>query len=112
MAQKGKVITDRHLVSNYELYFDELVEACGCPDITFVLYVSSSERKRRVLSRNPEDPDLKDLKRKIFSDEPYIKIRDFLEKYEMLYEMVDATKMNLTEVVEYICNRINNSDFL
>lgn len=114
LAQKGKVITDRHLVSNYywnsdadhDLYFDELVEACGCPDITFVLYVSSSERRRRILSRNPEDPD---LKRKVFSDEPYINIRDFLEKYKMLYEMVDATKMSLTEVADYICNRINRA---
>lgn len=112
LAQKGKVITDRHLVSNYywnsdadhDLYFDELVKKCGRPDITFVLYVSSRERKRRILSRNPEDPD---LKRKVFSDEPYIKIKDFLEKYKMPYEMVDATKMSLTEVVEYVCNRIN-----
>ena len=80
-----------------------MVKACGCPDITFVLYVSSDERKRRISLRNPEDPD---LKRKVFSDEPYAKMREFLEKYKMPYEIVDATNMNLTEVVGYICSRI------
>lgn len=111
LAKKGKVITDRHLVSNYywnsdpdhDSYFDELVNACGCPDMTFVLYVSGDERKRRILSRNPEDPD---LKRKVFSDGPYVKMKDFLEKYEMLYEMVDTTNMSLNEVVEHIFDRI------
>lgn len=111
LAKKGSVVTDRHLVSNYywnsdtehDSYFDELVKACGCPDITFVLYVSSDERKRRISLRNPEDPD---LKRKVFSDEPYAKMREFLEKYKMPYEIVDATNMNLTEVVGYICGRI------
>lgn len=110
LAKKGNVITDRHLVSNYywnsdaehNSYFDELVESCGCPDITFVLYVSSDERKRRILSRNPEDPD---LKRKVFSDEPYTKMREFLEKYKMPYEIVNASNMSLEEVVGYICDK-------
>ena len=78
---------------------------CGCPDITFVLYVSGDERKRRILTRNPEDPD---LKRKVFSDEPYAKMKDFLEKYEMLYEIVNTTNMDLNEVVEYICGKITD----
>ena len=115
LAKKGSVVTDRHLVSNYywnsdaehESYFDELVKACGCPDITFVLYVSGDERKRRILSRNPEDPD---LKRKVFSDEPYAKMKEFLEKYEMPYEIVNAANMSLAEVVRYICEKIEKMD--
>lgn len=113
LAKKSSVITDRHLVSNYywnsdtehDSYFDELVKACGGPDITFVLYVSSNERKRRILSRDTDDPD---LKRKVFSDEPYTKMRDFLKKYKMPHEIVDTTNMSLTEVVEYICYRFLN----
>ena len=114
IAKDKNVITDRHLVSNYYwnaevnhiTYFDELVKSCGIPDITFVLYVSEAERKRRIILRNPED---KDLERKIFSNEPYEKIKEFLERYNMTYEFINTTKMNLNEVVEYIVTKIQNT---
>lgn len=110
LSRVNNIITDRHLASNYywnndsdDEYFKSLVSDCGHPDITYVLYVSSDERKRRIRSRDSEDPD---LKRSVFSDEPYERIVDFLECNNMRYEVINATKISLDEVVNIILKNI------
>ena len=110
LAKEKNIITDRHIVSNYywnneddEEYFDRLISDCGKPDITFVLYVEAAERKRRIIGRNEMDPD---LKRNVFSNEPYEQIKSFLIDHDMRYELVDATNISLDEVVSYIYGRV------
>lgn len=110
IATKKDVITDRHLVSNYywnnnndDEYFNYLIEDCGKPDITFVLYVSSEERRRRILERNIKDPD---LEREVFDNESYKVIEGFLEKYDMKHYIIDTTNLTLEEVVNIIIKEV------
>lgn len=112
-AKERDIVTDRHLVSNYywncvddEHYFNMLVNECGVPDITFVLYVSADERKRRIAKRNLNDPD---LRRNVFDDSCYEKMKSFLEIYHMNYVFIDADNKNLNEVVQEIVEVIKDN---
>lgn len=111
-AKEGNVVTDRHLVSNYywnciedEEYFNLLVKECGIPDMTFVLRVSAAERRKRIVERNPEDPD---LNRNVFDDSCYEQMKSFLEKYQMKSVFIDSDNKTLDEVVQEIVESINN----
>lgn len=102
----SNVVTDRHLVSNYywnciddEKYFSLLVSECGAPDITFILYVSENERKRRIALRNSDDHDLYN---NLFDDTCYKRMEFFLKKYKMNYYFIDSNTKGLDEVVNEI----------
>ena len=111
MSQNKNVVTDRHLASNYywnytlegKGYFEELVNNCGKPDYTFILYATPDERRNRMKHRNPHDND---LNRDVFSDEPYEKIKKFIEEYGMNAEIIDTSELSLKEVVEKIVCKI------
>lgn len=115
-AKEGDVVTDRHLVSNYywncvddEDYFNTLVNECGHPNMTFVLYVSATERRKRIAERNPSDPD---LNRNIFDDSCYEQMKCFLERQQMKYYFINSDNKGLDEVVQEIIEIIDNNTTL
>ncbi len=107
MAKKRNLVTDRHLCSTYytdatgqnrEL-FDHLVRLCGKPELTVVLYAEPQIRKERILSRDPNDPDLKE---KTFTDMDYRRIVEFLDHYQMNYILLDSSHIPQEEVAARI----------
>ena len=115
-AKEGGVVTDRHLASNYywncvgdDEFFGELVSDCGAPEFTFVLYVSADERRRRITSRNPNDPD---LVRNVFDDLCYEKMEHFLISHRMNYYFIESDSEGLDEVVQEIVGIIKSKTTL
>ena len=114
IAKEKSIVTDRHLASNYcwngteenHQYFDYLVKICGKPNYTFVLYAPAKERERRIRSRNPNDPDLKN---KVFDDRQDDKLASFLKEYKMPHCIVNNAQMSLEETIEYILNVLRKS---
>jgi len=113
LSQRTKtenIVTDRHLCSMFainatgknDVFFDYLVSATGKPDLTVILFAEAAARRARIIRRDPADPDLRD---KVFSDEKYQKLRQFVEQYEMPYLWIDSTHMGLGEVVDAILRR-------
>ena len=107
---KGKhVVTDRDLCSTYfwnktkdnEMLFDELVRMCGLPDVIVILYADAEVRRKRILGRNANDPDLKE---KILPDSSYKKMLEFVERYQAHYIWVDNSNLNLDETVQRIAD--------
>lgn len=107
LGQGKNVVTDRHLCSTYLWnvtdnnmpIFDFLAEACGKPDLTVILYAEGGVRKKRILSRNPLDPDLNE---DIFTDEKYEKALEFVRRYNMKYIWLDNTSLDIKQTVEKI----------
>lgn len=107
---KGKhVVTDRDLCSTYfwnktkdnEMLFDELVRMCGLPDVIVILYADAEVRRKRILGRNANDPDLKE---KILPDSSYKKMLEFVERYQAHYIWVDNSNLHLDETVQRIAD--------
>ncbi len=105
--QKGNIVTDRHLCSTYfwnknpenERFFDYLVEVCGLPDLTILLFTDQQVRRKRISQRNPGDPDLLN---KILPNSCYDKMLEFVERYHAPYHLVDNSHMALEETVDRI----------
>ena len=106
LAKEKNIVTDRHLVSNYycnseqnDLLFDQLVNYCGIPDLTVILFASPEVRRDRILHRNPNDPD---LLTKTVNNDGYQKMQYFLKKYQMPFHLIDTTSLDIDRVVETI----------
>ncbi len=110
--QGRNIITDRHLCATYlwnavEInirFFDFLVEMCGKPDLTVILYAEPDTRRQRIMHRNPNDPDLQE---NIFTDEKYGKALEFVKRYNMKYLWLDNTEITICQTVERIKRYIN-----
>ncbi len=108
--QNMNVIMDRHVLLNYfwngnsdtESIFKMQVDCFGKPDLTILLLASPQTRRKRIRSRNPNDPDLK--KRRMFKED-YSIILDFLEKYGYNYVPVDTEQLSIEDMVLQ-CKRI------
>ncbi len=107
------IVTDRHLASNYywngiedDEYFDYLVNECGNPDITIILYVSAAERKRRIAIRSPNDPD---LERNVFDDSCYERMYRFMKHNKMNYFIIDANNKGFKQVTDEVMSIIRNN---
>ena len=108
--QNMNVIMDRHVLLNYfwngnsdtESIFKMQVDCFGKPDLTILLLASPQTRRKRIRSRNPNDPDLK--KRRMFKED-YSIILDFLEKYGYNYVLVDTEQLSIEDMVLQ-CKRI------
>ncbi|PEQ91714.1 hypothetical protein CN481_15610 [Bacillus sp. AFS006103] len=108
-------ITDRYFVStfihNQNEYSDEimkvLIRKLHLPAFTVVLYAGKEERKRRMINRNPEDPDLFKLED---TEKMYLEIKQFLDKYGFNYIWVDTTDITIDEIVNIIITnvKVNN----
>ena len=105
---KGEnIITDRHLVSNYfwsgdsssKAVFDCMISLIGKPDYTFLLYANEDTVRKRLLSRDKNDPDI--IKTPLIS-EVYSKMENFLIDQKMRYKFIDSSKFTANEVVDKI----------
>ncbi len=103
--ENENIITDRHFLSNYywcgsdrtEPIYKCMIDLIGKPDYTFLLYATSEEGRRRIIKRDPTDPDVKKTARYL---EAKRKMEDFLIRYNMDYQAIDTTNLNENEVVE------------
>ena len=108
--QNMNIIMDRHVLLNYfwngnsdtESIFKMQVDCFGKPDLTILLLASPQTRRKRISSRNPNDPDLK--KQRMFKED-YSIILDFLEKYGYNYVPVDTEQLSIEDMVLQ-CKRI------
>lgn len=100
--KNDSVVLDRHVLLNYfwngteesEEIFSLQQKMFGKPDLTILLYASSDVRKRRIINRDPNDPDL--LNDNIWND-GYDKMIDYLDKYQYRYELVDTNNLTIDE---------------
>lgn len=111
------IVIDRHLVSNYywngdnvsDEVFHCIVDYCGKPDLTILLYATSQKRMERLQKRNINDPDLSDPEKK---DDGYNKMVGFLDKFQLPYVVIDTNDKSLDEVkseVDIIMNKFNDN---
>ena len=105
--QDDNIITDRHLVSNYfcntngkqDDIFEILLKYSSIPKITFLIYADENVRKQRMIERNPLDEDIKKVNT---LDNPYEKMKNYLEINNMEYVLIDNTYLECNESVEKI----------
>lgn len=105
------IIMDRHILLNYfwngnkesEKIFETQIKLFGKPDLTILLYASPEVRMKRILNRNPNDPDLKKQGMKEYG---YDKLTKFLEKYNYNYVLVNTEEKLINEVIEECKNII------
>ena len=111
LSHKQSIVADRHLVStwfwNYDgtnqAYFDYLVNVCGCPEKTFLLYAEEKIRKERLMERDPYDKDLQ----VVFDTEMAMeKMTAFTKHYHMPYQIIDTSHMAAEEVAEQITEQV------
>ena len=106
------IVTDRHLVSNFIWngstsnleFFDCLLNLCGKPTFTIILYADDKTRKERILHRGGNTTDLQ------FIDcipDAYNRMEWFLKHYNMRYAFVDSTNMNIFDTTSAIYDIIS-----
>ena len=102
---KGKnIITDRHLLSNYawsgspesEPIFDAIIKAIVAPDFTFIVYGDAQTIRKRLMSRDEQDSDLKKIAK---TEEIYKKMFAFAEKHKMPYFVIDTQDKSPDDIV-------------
>ena len=107
------IVTDRYFASNYSwngcpgnaYVFEHLIGELGKPEITFLIYVRPEVRAERLRLRNPEDADLRNATRD-FSDRMYHRLRDFLDRYDFHYHLIDTSDMDAGQTLEKVCGII------
>lgn len=108
--KNDNIVLDRHILLNYywngndesEEIFNTQIKMFGKPDLTIILYASPEVRMRRILNRNPNDPDLQN---KNMMKDGYDKLLEFVKKYEYNYVMIDTDNLSIDEVINE-CNNI------
>ena len=108
-----KIITDRHLLSNYcwsgtpdsEIVFETLVTTLGQPDFTFVLEAEEETVRERLIGRDRMDPDISKVN---FIPEAYRKMKEFLLKYQMKHEIINTTSLNREQVCDIIILKLKS----
>lgn len=105
------IVTDRHILSNYcwsgaeetDYIFDAIYKTIGAPTFTFLIYADPEAVRKRLVSRDKEDPDLKKVK---FIPEAYEKMKKVLNNYEMPSLVIDTTNMNADEVLNTMIDEL------
>lgn len=106
------VVLDRHILLNYfwngnndtEQIFKTQIEMFGKPDLTILLSASIETRRKRILERNANDPDLNKSNMWVYG---YDKMIYFLEKYNYNYVIVDTDNLSTLETSN-ICKTLIN----
>ncbi|MDD4282713.1 MAG: AAA family ATPase [Bacilli bacterium] len=109
-SKREDIIFDRGLLSTYyfsfndmnSFLFDALVNNCGSPDLTIILYASIEERLRRIRARDSSDKDLD--KRRLYVD-GYIKYFEGVERYKLSHYLINTENLNKDEVL-VLCQRL------
>ena len=104
------VIVERSMISTYfyehekvsDKEFNYLLTLDCIPDITFILYASSDERKKRIELRDCNDEDLKS--KEALSD-GYKEMLDCVKNYHIPYIGINTENYNVDEIVD-ICTDI------
>lgn len=112
--ENKNIIMDRHILLNYfwngnkesEDIFKTQIKLFGRPDLTILLYASPEVRMKRILNRNPNDPDLEKQNMKEYG---YDKLTNFLKKYNYPYVLVNTEEKLIEEVIEECKNIILRS---
>ena len=99
------IIMDRHILLNYFFNGDKITEDIfkvqvnifGKPDLTIVLVASPETRIKRIIKRNPNDPDLLDERIRKYG---YDKMIEFLKRYNYNYTIVDTENLSKEQVLE------------
>lgn len=113
LFKKTKIVTDRHLASNYawsgtkdnkEVY-ELLVKKIGTPKLTVILYAPSDVIVERLKKRNKEDSDIAKAKN---SEVIYQKMIEFCMEYNFSFIVIDSSKLNPSEVVDKIVEAIKH----
>lgn len=107
LIQGRNILTDRYLASTYFwnateenlAFFDFLVRVASRPDFTVLLFARADVRRRRIRARNPGDPD---LQKKIFHDDQYDKLKEFVDRYHMPYCFLDNSDLTVEETAAKI----------
>lgn len=103
MNQDKNIVVDRHYVSNYywngdeqsDPVFETLINTCGKPDLTIILYASVEERMKRIMKRDSSDPDLKDPEK---YDDGLGKMSYFVQKYNLPYKIINTENLSIEDV--------------
>lgn len=106
-----KIVTDRHLLSNYtwsgekesEPVFETLVKVLGVPTMTVILYSRPEVIEQRLKKRDVEDSDLKKV---TVSEEKYAKMKHFVEKYDMPHIFIDTSDLTPEQTVDIIADKM------
>lgn len=107
MFKNENVVVDRHFVSNYywnadeecDKLFELLINLCGAPDLTILLYATPKTRMKRLQERDANDSDLDDEDKK---DDGFKRMVYFLEKFNLPYTVVNTENKDLFEVEQEI----------
>ena len=107
ISKGTNVVTDRHLCSTYfwnhtannHILFDYLVQTAGLPDLTVILYADVEVRRQRMLERSASDTDLVE---KVFPNNQYKKMVEFVKNYGANYVIIDNSEKTLNETVQEI----------
>ena len=107
---KEDIIVERSMISTYfyehnkvsSEEFNFLMSLDNIPDITFILYASSDERRRRIFYRNAQDEDLNSME--ALSD-GYKDMLECAHKYNIPYIGINSEKYEPDEIID-ICSRI------
>lgn len=113
--ENSDVIIDRHFASNYfwngsersNLIYKSMIDLIGIPDITIVLYASWETRKKRLMMRNPNDPDLFDCEKMV---DGYEKMYKFLDDFSIPYFVINTENKNIEDVVNEVSEIIKEYD--
>ena len=111
MFQNEDVVLDRHFVSNYywnggldsDPVFKTMIDICGKPDLTILLYATTKTRMERIMHRNINDADLFDPEKK---DDGYKKMIQFLEKFNLPYVLINTENVSLDDVKTQVENEV------
>ncbi len=109
------IITDRHLASNYawsgadynQDVYDFLVRKLGKPELTVILYADKETIKKRLLSRNLNDSDLRKLD---LAADIYKKMIEFCKNFNFPFLIIDVKDKTPEKIVAVILERIKNGD--
>ena len=109
--RNSKIITDRHILSNYawsgneynEDIFDLILKKIGHPNITVILYADKEIIYERLIKRNNFDKDLKKIK---FHDFFYSKVVNFCKTKKIPYILINTNKLSPIKISEKIIKEI------
>ncbi len=87
---------------NSQILFDGIINGCGIPDLSIILYASAEERIKRIFLRDRNDSDL--AKKRVYEN-GYEKFFEAIKRYGLNYLVVNTDKLNQHETI-YICEKI------
>lgn len=113
LEKKDNTIVERSMMSTYYFEhtkasineFDYVMQLGVIPDVTFLLYASSSVRYKRIHDRDINDSDLKSGEA-LFDGYPIM--LEFAHRYDIPYIGIDTEKYSYEDTIDICSSIINN----